>query len=187
MLLLQCRGLGESRDVCEHPTDGHTVLVPGLSSLQGQSRPLWLISRISVEFAYSRTDSCELGLETASLARMGIGSDEMWHMARLSFGVALAGAACKCRGTGTTQAQASGSAGCCRRSGVTVGLFPCRFAETPNVTALQGPKRGLRPLSQHHTVLYGDLLGRGANAQLSEHSSDATEDAAHVATLSTSP
>jgi hypothetical protein len=89
---------------------------------------------------------------------------------------------------GTATTQASGGAGCCRRSGVTVGLFPpCRFVETPNVTASAWTQARTPCTSSSPHSLYGEMLSGESTAQLSENSSDAAEDAASLATLPTSP
>jgi hypothetical protein len=96
--------------------------------------------------------SWELGLETASPTGADtIRSDEMWHTARLSFRVALVGAACRCRGRQRRKPVAAPDAA--DDLGLQWVFFPPVASwKRPMSLLLHGPKRGPRALAHRRTV-----------------------------------
>jgi hypothetical protein len=71
--------------------------------------------------------------------------------------------------------------------GYSGSFSPCRFVETPNVTAPAWTQARTPCTSSSPHSLYGEMLSGESTAQPSENSSDAAEDAASLATLPTSP
>lgn len=174
-------------------------LLPGLSSRRGQSH--WWTRKAHLAAARNRlaqateclstflnaSKVCSWEASTTSLARVKIRSDETWHMARLSFDVALAGAAREPRGRERGQPVAGRRMLPVIWSCMEQGPSPVASLETANVTAVaraqaRSPTRYLRRCN-----LAWHFVKQAPQPPSPENSSDAAEAAASCHGLSASP